>query len=81
MATDIERLRAEQMAVDAEVRLISEDGVLENRLYLVRNNIPFDVAFSLDNVTARGWALQFARMDGHDWDWDSGTWKKKGGDA
>lgn len=74
-----QKARAEFLRGEAEVRQIVDDPVLHNRLYLVRNNVPFDVAFSLDSVTARGWSMSFAKMDGHEWDWDQGDWKKRPG--
>lgn len=74
---DIDPARAAFMAREDEVRLMSEDGELTCRLYLVRNHVPFDVAFSLDTQEARAWNLIFARMDGHEWDWSSNDWKKR----
>jgi hypothetical protein len=33
-------------------------------LFLVRNGIPFDVAFEVDDVTRAGWAIIFSEQDG-----------------
>jgi hypothetical protein len=35
---------------------------------LVKNGIPFDVAFQLDDVTRQGWSIMFSEMAGNQFD-------------
>jgi hypothetical protein len=37
----------------------------------VKNGIPFDVAFSMDDVTRTGFAIILSEMEGSKFDWDS----------
>jgi hypothetical protein len=43
-------------------------------LYLVRNGVPFDVAFSLDRRERLAWVVIFGTFDGGSFDWMSETW-------
>lgn len=43
----------------------------------MKNNVPFDVAFSLGETQRRAWAIMFGEMDGQTWDWDEMDWKTK----
>ena len=38
-------------------------------LWLVKNGIPFDVAFQLDDVTRAAWSIAFSEMEGAKFDW------------
>ena len=38
-------------------------------LWLVRNGIPFDVAFGVDDVTRAAWCIVFSEMEGNRFDW------------
>ncbi|WP_435018495.1 hypothetical protein TA3x_000469 [Tundrisphaera sp. TA3] len=58
-----------------KIRALVENGELNNRLYLVKNNVDFDVAFSLEDHQVTAWAIIFGRMDGGEWDWASMSWK------
>lgn len=40
-------------------------------LWLVKNGVPFDVAFSLDDVTRAGWSIAFSEMGGAKFNWNS----------
>jgi hypothetical protein len=33
-------------------------------LWLVKNGVPFDTAFALDDITRTGWCIIFSEMDG-----------------
>jgi hypothetical protein len=44
-------------------------------LYLVRNGVPFDVAFSLPCVERAAWVLVMGRFDGLDYDWQARQWQ------
>jgi hypothetical protein len=45
-------------------------------LWLVRNGIPFDVAFSLDDVTRAAWCIVFSEMEGNKFDWRAMRFKE-----
>lgn len=58
------------------VRRITEDSELRNCLYLVKNGVPFDVAFSLKPIEAMAWSIIFGELDGSEFDWNAMAWKK-----
>jgi hypothetical protein len=35
----------------------------------VKNGIPFDVAFSIDEITRAAWCIMFSEMEGATFDW------------
>lgn len=37
---------------------------------LVKNGIPFDVAFSVDEITRAAWCIQLLEMEGNKFNWD-----------
>jgi len=45
-------------------------------LYLVRNGVPFDVAFSLDPRERLAWVAIMGRFDGGDFDWATESWRE-----
>ena len=47
---------------------------LLDSLWLVRNGIPFDVAFSLDEDERRAWIVALGELDGRTWDWGAMRW-------
>jgi hypothetical protein len=46
-------------------------------LWLCKNGIPFDVAFSVDETTRTAWAIAFSEMEGHEFDWRTMRLKEK----
>ncbi len=44
-------------------------------LYLVRNGVPFDLAFSLNETDRTSYIIAFGILDGREFDWDQMTWK------
>jgi hypothetical protein len=42
---------------------------------LVKNGVPFDIAFSLSDHEAMGWGIIFGQFDGGAWDWSRMAWK------
>jgi len=48
-------------------------------LWLVKNNVPFDVAFSLDDTTRTAFAIMFSEMEGNKFDWDLLDYVKREG--
>jgi hypothetical protein len=47
---------------------------LVDSLFLVRNGVPFDVAFSLDAGERTAWVVVFGELDGRVWDWSAIGW-------
>jgi hypothetical protein len=45
-------------------------------LYLVRNGVPFDVAFSLSESERLAWIVAFGTLDGREFDWFAMRWKE-----
>lgn len=46
-------------------------------LWLVKNGVPFDVAFQLDDVTRAAWCITFSEMDGARFNWSSIKFEKE----
>jgi len=40
-------------------------------LWLVKNGVPFDVAFSIDDITREAWAIMFSEMEGRTFNWSA----------
>ncbi len=49
--------------------------VLSDCLYLVRNGVPFDVAFSLPDDERLAFIVALGCLDGRVFDWDTLSWK------
>jgi len=47
-------------------------------LWLVRNGVPFDVAFALDDLTRAAWSIVFSEMEGNKFDWALMKFKGQG---
>ncbi len=45
-------------------------------LYLCRNGVPFDVAFSLDPADRLAWVVAIGRLDGREYDFATMSWKE-----
>lgn len=43
---------------------------MRESLWLVKHGVPFDVAFSVDDITRAGWSIMFSEMEGRTFDWD-----------
>jgi hypothetical protein len=43
-------------------------------LYLVRNGVPFDVAFSLPARDRLAWVVALGELDGRSFDWGRMSW-------
>ncbi len=57
-------------------RILSRDADLVDCLFLVKNGIPFDVAFSLDPVERLAWVVIFGEFNGLTFNWDSQSWDR-----
>ena len=53
---------------------MAESADLVDGLYLVRNSVPFDVAFSLDQDERTAWIVALGTLDGRVWDWGAMRW-------
>ena len=58
----------------AALRAMAESADLVDSLFLVRNNIPFDVAFSLDQDERTAWVVVLGELDGRTYDWEAMQW-------
>ena len=47
---------------------------LVDNLYLVRNGVPFDVAFSLDPDERLAWVVALGTLEGGEFDWRTRSW-------
>lgn len=45
-------------------------------LFLVRNGVPFDVAFSLDSDERAAWVIALGTLQGRRFDFDTMEWKE-----
>ena len=50
---------------------------MANRLYLVKNGVPFDVAFTLPDDDVLTWGIIFGEMDGNVWCDATNSWKER----
>ena len=57
-------------------RILSEDPDLIDCLFLVKNGVPFDVAFSLDAVERLAWVVIMGELIGLSFNWESRTWER-----
>lgn len=40
-------------------------------LFLVKNGVPFDVAFELEEIERAAWSIIFSEMNGAKFDWNA----------
>jgi hypothetical protein len=48
---------------------------VQNVLFLIKNGIPFDVAFSLEPAELKAWGIVFNQFEGARYDWKSDSWE------
>jgi len=48
---------------------------IRDPLFLVRNGVPFDVAFSLHPEERRVWVVTMGELEGLVWDYAAGQWR------
>lgn len=46
-------------------------------LFLVKQGVPFDVAFSVDAELRAAWCIRFGMFEGGEFDWATGTWRSR----
>jgi hypothetical protein len=51
--------------------------VLSSCLWLVKNGVPFDVAFSLSETERMAYCINFGTFEGNVWDYESMAWVKR----
>jgi hypothetical protein len=44
---------------------------INEALWLVKNNVPFDVAFALDDVTRAAFSIKFSEFEGHKFNFEN----------
>ena len=47
------------------------------RAFLVKNNVPFDVAMAFDAVDLLTWNVMLRELDGASFDWENMRWRKQ----
>jgi hypothetical protein len=52
---------------------------LRDRLWLVKNGVPYDVAFALPVEDVAAYGILFGEMEGGKFDWSTWQWAKKDG--
>lgn len=58
-------------------RLMASHSAFAECLWLIKQGIPFDVAFSLPPAERLAMVVVFGQFDGGVFDWDTGTWRKR----
>ncbi len=53
------------------------DGDLRDRVFLVKHNVPFDVALSMDDNTVKAWVIMLGEYEGGVFDWDMDEWSRR----
>lgn len=46
-------------------------------MYLIKNGIPYDVAFSLGPAEKMAYSVVFGELEGNSFDWNTGTWRER----
>ena len=59
----------------AALQAFTQEADLRDSLYLVKNGVPFDVAFSLGAFDRKIWVITIGELDGLIWDYGAGGWK------
>jgi hypothetical protein len=55
---------------------LARHPVLIDCLYLVRNGVPFDVAFSLSALERSAYVIAIGTLEGHVFDWSIFNWAR-----
>ena len=64
--------------MDLEIaQAIAENGDISDRLYLARNGVPFDVAFSLSEEERLAFVVILGTQDGNTFDWPAMRWSRR----
>jgi hypothetical protein len=60
----------------SQAEILSQDPDVFDCLFLVKNGIPFDVAFSLDSDMRLAWVVIFGQLNGLKFDWNTRSWER-----
>lgn len=60
----------------SSAQLLAESPEIFDCLFLVKNGVPFDVAFSLPDDERLAWVVVMGQLSGMTWNWDSMSWEK-----
>lgn len=64
-----------------QVRSIAEHPAIREALWLVKNGVPFETAFRMDEIERVAWCITFGEFEGGTFDWATRAWEEKEGDA
>jgi hypothetical protein len=56
-------------------QILSEEPSLIDGLFLVKNGVPFDVAFSLDDEERLAWVVVMGQLSGREYNWTARRWE------
>ncbi len=48
-----------------------------DRCYILKNGVPFNVAFGIDDTLRLAFAITFGELDGGEFDFTSMSWREK----
>ncbi len=57
------------------MRAFTQNAELKDSLFLVKNGVPFDVAFSLEAFERQVWVVTIGELEGNVWDYALGGWR------
>lgn len=59
----------------AALKACTSEPKLRDALFLVRNGVPFDIAFSLDDFDRKVWVIAIGELEGWVWDYGRNCWE------
>lgn len=60
-----------------QVRSIAEHPAIREALWLVKNGVPFETAFRMDEIERVAWCITFGEFEGGTFDWGARAWEEK----
>lgn len=48
-------------------------------MYLIKNGVPFDVAWTMEDHYVLAYCVTFGKAEGNEFDWASRSWRKQEG--
>ena len=76
LAAIADTVKDQQEAARSKVKCgkLARHPVLIDCLYLIRNGVPFDVAFSLSATERAAYVIALGTLGGHTFDWSAFEW-------
>ena len=76
LAAIADTVKDQQEGCRSEVKCgkLARHPVLIDCLYLIRNGVPFDVAFSLSATERAAYVIALGTLEGHTFDWSAFEW-------